>query len=211
MAVLGFVWLALLIIEFAYGLTPMLFFLLHLVWAVFIVDFAVRFLAAVDKKGYLAANWLTGISLVIPALRFFRVLRALRVFKTGSAIRFARLVTSFNRSLGALAATMHRRGAQYVLAVTLIVVFLGAAGIYTFERNAPAQPGFTSYWDSVWWTAMIITTLGSQHWPVTTEGKVLCTLLAIYAITVLGYIAAALSSYFIGQDAGRATGDRKTE
>jgi len=207
MSFLGFVWLALLILDFAYGLSPFFFILLHVIWGIFIIDFAARLLRAPDKKVFLRTKWLTAISLVIPALRFVRVLGAVRLFKPGSAVRLARLFTSFNRSARALASTMERRGAQYVLAVTLIVVFTGAAGMYTFERQSPAQEGFRTYWESLWWTAMLVTTIGSQHWPVTTEGKIICMVLAVYAITVLGYVAAALASYFIGQDTAKAAAD----
>ncbi|MBE0537811.1 MAG: ion transporter [Phycisphaerae bacterium] len=203
LALLGFVWLVLLIVEFAYGLSPLLLGVLNLIWAIFIIDFTVRFFMAGNKLLYLKANWLTGVSLMIPALRIFRIAQSIRFFKAASTfrgIRFVRLVTSFRRSVRSLAATMSRRGAPYVFGITLIVVLAGGAGMYAFERNAPQQQGFTSYWDAVWWTAMIVTTLGSQHWPITVEGKILCLLLATYAITVLGYVAASLASYFIGKD-----------
>ena len=48
---------------------------------------------------------------------------------------------------------------------------------------------------------MIITTLGSQYWPVTVAGRILCLFLALYAFTVFGYIAAVLASHFVGRDA----------
>jgi voltage-gated potassium channel len=50
---------------------------------------------------------------------------------------------------------------------------------------------------------MVITTLGSDYWPHTTEGRVLCFLLALYAFTVFGYITASLASFFIDRDADR--------
>jgi voltage-gated potassium channel len=48
---------------------------------------------------------------------------------------------------------------------------------------------------------MVMTTLGSQYWPVTLEGRLLCVLLALYALGVFGYVAATLATYFIGRDA----------
>jgi len=114
-----------------------------------------------------------------------------------------RLLTSFNRSARALGATMRRRGFGYIIALTVIVVLSGAAGMYAFERNTPGQEGFDTYGDALWWTAMIITTLGSQYWPVSTEGRILCLILSLYAFTVFGYITAVLASHFIGRDAPR--------
>lgn len=49
MIVLGFAWLALLIIEFRWGLGPFLEGLGTAIWAVFIVDFIVRLIIAPHK------------------------------------------------------------------------------------------------------------------------------------------------------------------
>jgi voltage-gated potassium channel len=204
MAVLGFLWMSLLILELAYGLTPLLTALFNIIWAVFILDFSVRFWRADGKRRYIKKNWLVGLSLIIPAMRIFRIFQVIRVLRAARVIRgirLARLFTSFRRSARALRATMSRRGFEYVAGVTVIVIFAGGAGMYAFEHNASMQQGFNSYGESVWWTAMIITTLGSQDWPVTTEGRILCLVLSIYAITILGYVAASLASYFIDRDA----------
>ena len=47
---------------------------------------------------------------------------------------------------------------------------------------------------------MILTTMGSQAWPATAEGRILALLLSVYAFAVFGYVAAALASFFIGRD-----------
>ncbi|MGK2961736.1 MAG: ion channel, partial [Gemmatimonadaceae bacterium] len=54
---------------------------------------------------------------------------------------------------------------------------------------------------ALWWTAMIITTLGSDYWPLSPEGRVLCLLLAIYSFAVWGYITASLATFFLDRDA----------
>jgi voltage-gated potassium channel len=48
---------------------------------------------------------------------------------------------------------------------------------------------------------MILTTLGSDYWPRTPEGRLLTLLLSVYAVSVFGYIAATLASYFVERDA----------
>ena len=48
---------------------------------------------------------------------------------------------------------------------------------------------------AVWWTAMLLTTMGSEYWPRTPEGRVLCLLLALYAFAVFGYVTAAIAAY----------------
>jgi voltage-gated potassium channel len=179
--------------------------IVNLIWFIFVVDFLVGLIRAPSKRRYFAKNWLVAISLMIPAIRVFRIFRIIRVLRLTAVVRglhFVRLYTSFRRSLGALGVTLQRRGFQYVFAVTVIVVFAGGAGMYAFERGA-RQDAFTSYAESVWWTAMLITTIGPESWPVTMAGRILCLVLSIYAIAVFGYIAATLASYFIGRDAAQ--------
>lgn len=204
MVVLGFIWLVLLVLELTRGLHPALAALSLLIWAVFIVDFALEFILAPRKLRYLARNWLTAIALFIPALRVFRIFRALRALRAARAvrgIRLLRVLASINRGMGALGRTLRRRGFGYAVALTLIVTFTGAAGMYTFENTLPDGRGLNSYGTALWWTAMIMTTMGSEYWPQTPEGRALCLLLAIYAFAVFGYVTATLASFFINRDA----------
>jgi voltage-gated potassium channel len=71
--------------------------------------------------------------------------------------------------------------------------------MHAFERTAPG--GLDSYGEALWWTAMIMTTLGSQYWPETLEGRLLCVFLALYAFGVFGYVTATLATFFVGRDA----------
>jgi voltage-gated potassium channel len=204
MLVLGFVWLALLVIEFIWGLSRVLEVIGTLIWIVFILDFTLKFTLAPDKIAYLKRNWLTALALLLPALRVFRIVRVARVLRAARAtrgLRLVRVVSSLNRGMGALAATMGRRGFGYVVALTIVVTLVGAAGMYAFENEVPGGSGLNTYGASLWWTAMIMTTLGSEYWPQTPEGRVLCLLLALYAFAVFGYVTATLATFFVGRDA----------
>jgi voltage-gated potassium channel len=48
---------------------------------------------------------------------------------------------------------------------------------------------------------MLITSIASEYWPQTGEGKILCLILSIYGFCVFGYITAMLASFFVGRDA----------
>ena len=106
---------------------------------------------------------------------------------------------------------MGRRGLGWVTIITVIVLFGGAAGMYNLESinalNAQgygdvvkAGGGFKSYSDAVWWTAMLMTTIGSQYWPVTAAGRALCFFLSMFSLGVFGYITAALASFFVDKE-----------
>ena len=202
MIALGFIWLALLIVELRWGLNPFLEVIGTAIWAIFILDFAIRMVVAPNKFSYLKSNWLTLIALVVPAFRILRIARVLGVLRVASAtrgLRLLRVVTSLNRGMKAISASFGRRGFGYILALTLIVNLAGAAGMYAFENEMPR--GFQSYGAALWWTAMLLTTMGTEYWPQTAEGRVLCFLLSLYGFAVFGYVTAALASYFIGRDA----------
>jgi voltage-gated potassium channel len=202
MLVLGFVWLVLLVVELLWTLSPGLQLLGSVIWVLFIVDFAIKLVLAPRRGRYLARNWLTAIALLVPALRVFRVVRFVRVLGMARATRglsLLRVVSSLNRGMKGLGRAMSRRGFGYVVLLTLIVVVVGAAGMFFFERQGPA--GFDSYGGALWWTAMLMTTLGSDLWPVTPEGRILCFMLSLYAFAVFGYVTATLATYFIGLDA----------
>lgn len=109
-----------------------------------------------------------------------------------------RVVSSINRSMKGLAATMRRRSFGYVFLLILAVTLAGAAGMYAMERNTP---GFENYGMALWWTAMRVITAGSEHYPLTPEGRGLALLIAIFGYAVFGYVTATLASFFIGRDA----------
>lgn len=202
LTLLGFLWLVLLVIELRWGLSPFLETIGTLIWAIFIIDFAVRLIISPDKLQYLKHNWLTAIALFLPALRvlrFVRIARLLRATRVVRGLRLLRIVTSVNRGMRALSASFGRRGFGYVSALSGIVLFAGAGGMYAFENDVPG--GLHSYGVALWWTAMLLTSIGSEYWPQTAEGRVLCFLLSLYGFAVFGYVTAALASFFIGRDA----------
>lgn len=213
MVVLGAVWLLLIVAELLNGSTAATELASTTISIIFIAEFSFRLLVAPKKGQFLRRNWLTVLSLMLPALRVFRIARIARLLRVGRAaraVRVARILTSFNRGMRALGTTMSSRGFPYAAALTLMVLLLGAAGMYTFEREAGNMEGFGSFGAALWWTAMLLTTMGSEYWPRTAEGRFISLLPSIYAFAVFGYITATLASFFIGSDAqaDRARADR---
>jgi len=204
MLLLGFAWLALFVVELIWGLTPLLQAIGTVIWIIFILDFILEFTLAPHKLAYLQRNWLTVIALPLPALRLFGFVRVFRVLNTARAargIRLLRVITRTNRGMRAISASLGRRGFGYVLAITLVITLVGAAGMYAFESNTPDGRGLNDYGTALWWTAMLMTTMGSEYWPQTPEGRVLCFFLALYAFAVFGYLTAAIATFFLGRDA----------
>lgn len=198
MIFLGFIWLALLVIELIWGLSKPLEYTGFAIWIIFIIDFFIKLVLAPVKIVFIKKNWLTAISLIIPALRIFRIFRFVRLLRGLRGIRLVRMISSLNRSMNSLGATMQRRAFGYVLALTLIIIFAGAAGMYAFENP---NPGFNSYGMALWWTAMRVITAGNEFNPATIEGRGLAFLIAVFGYTIFGYVTATFATFFIGRDA----------
>jgi voltage-gated potassium channel len=215
MVLLALVWLAIVLIELVSGSSKLLETVGTVIWLIFIVEFAVRFLIAPKKLAFLKHNWLTAIALVVPALRLLRLGAIFRAARALRSLRLIRIVGTANRSMNALRRTLARRGFGYVAAFTLLVLLLGAAGMLNFEPASEVPGGFTSYGDALWWTAMLLTSIGSQFWPATTEGRVLTVLLSLYGFATFGYITATFASFFVGRDAeekkGPVAGSKEVE
>jgi len=163
----------------------------------------VEFAIAPSKTLYLKKHWITAVSLALPAIRLLRIVRAVRVARAARAargLRLARLLGAMNRGMRALAIGLRRRGIGYLVLLTALVLMTGAAGMYRFELDAPGGPGLPDYSTALWWTAMLLTTMGSDYWPQTPEGRLLCLLLAMYAFAVFGYVTAAIAAFFVGRD-----------
>lgn len=175
-----------------------------IIWIIFILEFLLRFALAPRKIRFLRHNPITIIALAAPAFRFLRVLRLVRL---GRGLRLVRIVGTANRGLGALRKSFDRRGLGYVLATTALVILLGAGGMLAFEPAREVSGSFTGYPDALWWTAMLVSTMGSDFWPLTAEGRMLALLLSIYGLAVFGYITASFATFFIGQEAAAPDGD----
>jgi voltage-gated potassium channel len=217
MTLLSFVWLGLMIVEFTWELAPVLEALSYGIWIAFVLHFGLEFWIAPDKWKYLRNNWLTALALVLPALRGLRLFRMAafwRAARVGRGLRLVRWITSLNRGMKATQKAAHQRGLRYVFALTLLVVFAGAAGIYRFENpralaeesqaagsTEPAlDSGIHSYGEALWWTAMMVTTMGSDYFPKSTEGRIIALLLATYAFAIFGYITATVATMIVRVD-----------
>ena len=113
MIVLGFGWLALLIVEFTWGLSRFLEVTTRLIWLAFIVEFALRFTLAPRKIPFLRKSWLTIIALLIPALRVFRISRD-QIVAAGASCARPPIVADRNLDKSRHARSRHGDGAARV-------------------------------------------------------------------------------------------------
>lgn len=197
MDVLAFIWLGLTIYELSVGLSPTLETIVTIIWSIFGIYFLMELFLAPVKKVYLKHNWLTAISLILPAFRVFRFLRVFRYLRTIRSLSLVKILSSINRGMRTLSKTLARRVFIYVISLTIMVVFSGAAGIMNFESEVSDY--FQGFGSALWWSSMMVTTMGSDYFPKSPEGRTLAFVLAVYGFAVFGYVAATIASFLISR------------
>jgi voltage-gated potassium channel len=152
------------------------------IWAVFVAEFGLRVHLAPDRGRYFRRNWWQIVFLLLPFLRFLRVVSRLRVGRLGrvasSAVRGTRTA---GRLLGSRLAW---------LSVTTVIVVLASSQIL-YEIDA-----FPTYGDAVHRAALA--TISGQ--PLGVEGgfaRVIDVVLSVYAVVVVAGLAATLGAYFV--------------
>ena len=195
MAILAFVWIALLVLEFTGSRSPYLEPATNLIWGLFIVEFGIRLLLSTDRLGFVRANWLTAIALIVPAFRLLRFAAVLRGAIVLRSLSLARIVTGLNRGMRSWRRTFAEKRLQFVVLFSAVVGLVGAAGIYAFEHET--NPAFGTFGDALWWSGMMLITLGSSLWPETGAGRILAFMLGLYSFSVFGYVTAALASILV--------------
>lgn len=201
---LAFAWLVLTIYEFTHDLSEGLEKVILGIWIIFWIDFLVELSLAPNKKVYLRHNIITVLSLLLPALRVLRIARVIRVAATFRGSALVKILSSTNRGMKALKTGFAGKGLVYIVSLSFIVILISAAGIINFESETGY---FHSYGDGLWWASMMVTTMGSDYFPKTIEGRILGFMLAVYGFAIFGYVTASVAHFFIGQKDSRSKND----
>lgn len=166
-------------------------------WGLFFFEFGVKFALAPVKRAYLRRSWLDVLVLLVPFLRFLKVLGVLRAAR---ALPLFRLLVFGGRGSGAAVVLLRRRRLGQLALISVLVILIGASAGFVLEAGARAST-ITNFGDALWWSAALVTTVGSELYPVTAGGRVLGFLLMLYAVGVFSYFIASIASVLVGLDA----------
>jgi voltage-gated potassium channel len=176
------------------------------IWFIFVVDFVVELAVAPSKLRYLRKNWLTAVSVLLPAFGAFRILRAAQLLR---GLNLIRVLTTLNRGSRAIGRVARRGQLGYVAALTAIVTLTAAASTYYFE-HAVRGASIRSFGDAIWWAATLVTTINTSFEATTVEGRIIGFLLRLFALGVTGYVTAIIAVHLLGyrDDASLSEKDR---
>lgn len=153
-----------------------------IIWLVFVAEFIARLVVAPKTGEFLKRNWWQVVFLILPFLRIFRLIPAIRVLRTGrvlsSAVRSSR---SARRVLGSRVGW---------LAVVSAITALGSSQLL-YEFGV-----FDRYGDALH-AAALATITGEPIAQPDGFAKVLDVALASYSVVVFAALAATLGAYFL--------------
>jgi voltage-gated potassium channel len=167
---------------------------------VFTIEYLSRILVADRKLSYIFSFFgLIDLAAILPFylttgldLRSLRAFRLLRLFRILKLVRYNAAVRRYQRAFA-----ICKEEFVLFLGVTLITLYLAAAGIHFFEKDAQPEV-FSSIFSSLWWAIVTMTTVGyGDSYPITTGGKVFSGFILLIALGVVavptGLIASALA------------------
>ena len=104
---------------------------------------------------------------VNPGTEVLYYIRFIPLIRGAWAMAIVVSYVSTNRIVGIFAA---------YLSIMLLVLYF--ASILFFSREQPVNPGVPTYWSSLWWCSLEMTTIGAPVNPFTPTGKVLAAILS---------------------------------
>ena len=159
-----------------------------LLWSVFVAEFALRLYVAPDRRRFLRRNWWQVVFLILPVLRFLRLVAVLRLARAG------RVVSSAVRSSRSARRLVTGR-LGWLATVSAIVVLAASQLLFAF--------GVYDRYGQALHAAALATVTGEPLGHSSALAQVLEVALAVYSVVVFAAVAGALGAFFVQGDRGR--------
>lgn len=177
---------------------------------IFLLEFLWRLRRADSKLRFFRQSWwelLAAIPITNDMARALRSVRLLRLLQVVRMLRVIRLTARVNVLLDH--ARVFRQQTQ-IITVTMTfatVVLCGGLGFHFFEFGI--NPRVRSFWDSLWWSIVTVTTVGyGDIVPVTAGGRIVAVPLLIIGLAVFGLYTASVATWLIHRRAKSTEPDR---
>ncbi len=162
-----------------------------IVWVAFAVEYLVRLVLVPRPGRFVVRNIADLIVIVVPVLRILRIARLARL------VRFARSGVVAMQATQRTRSHLHVGAAIQIAATATIVMFVGAVGMLDVERHATGA-NIHTFGDAAWWALTTLTTVGyGDHYPVTTDGRLVAAVVMLTGIAVLGVVTASIAAWFV--------------
>jgi voltage-gated potassium channel len=158
---------------------------LFVLWAIALVEYAVRLVITPDRRGYLKRRWVEPATVLVPPLQGWHLVgmekMSLLVYEGELRAETILKHHSLFRVLIAAAGTL----------------FVGSWLVLLFEENAKGS-NIHSYPDALWWAIVTVTTVGyGDRYPVSAGGRAVAVVLMLVGIGLIGVLTATVASVFV--------------
>ena len=151
-------------------------------WALFAVDYAVRWRLSRQRLRFVRTHWLDTLVLLLPLLRPLRVVR---------------VYEAVQRRHGQPRLALHARVIVYAGLSTVLLGFAGALSVYHEEHAAPGAT-IRTFGDAVWWTCATFATVGyGDVAPVTPLGRLIAVGMMAIGLALLGAVTGTFASWLL--------------
>ncbi|WP_372871473.1 potassium channel family protein [Shewanella sp.] len=161
--------------------------------SIFMLNFFTGLFRAKDKLFFIRHHWIDFVASIpaIEALRFARLFQILRV------IRLIRM----SRSLLSQVLRQRKQATLASLLVALVTILtLSSVAILLVESPAEGSNILTAE-QAIWWAMVTISTVGyGDHYPVTTAGHIVGSMVIVCGVSFFGIISGYMASVFVAPD-----------
>lgn len=163
----------------------------NFICVVFLFEFIYKYIKSENKLTYLKWGWIDLLS-SIPSLDMFRGGRVIRLIRI---IRIIRVVKSVKSFISQIYSDKVEGTVKSVFLIAFLLLITSSISILMVETDLNSN--IKSAEDAIWWSITTITTVGyGDKYPVTTEGRIIATILMIYGVGIFGTISAYFSNKF---------------
>lgn len=168
------------------------------VCVVFMADFFVQMAYSRRKTRFFFHR----IFFLLLSIPYLNIIGALDIHLSHEAIYFVRFIPL---ARGALAISIvmgylstNAVTSMFMSYLCLILMITYFCSLIFYQRESGINPGVTSYWSALWWSAMNITTVGCDITPMTPAGKIVGVILPVCGMTIFPLFTVYLTNYVSG-------------
>jgi voltage-gated potassium channel len=173
-------------------IAKVLYYVDNLICFVFLIDFIIRFRQAESKLKFLKWGWIDLLA-SIPMVDFLRAGRILRLIRL---LRVIRAYRSINHIIKHIFKSKVQGTLTSVAIIAVLVLLFSSLAILHFEKDPNSN--IKTAEDAIWWAYVTITTVGyGDKFPVTSEGRIIATILMTIGVGLFGTFTAFVSSWFV--------------
>jgi voltage-gated potassium channel len=152
------------------------------IWTIFAADLIIKLFKAQRFPQFIKSNWLEIITLVVPFMRMFRILRVMVAI----------------RGLKPLMANRMTATGTYIVVLLPLIWFVSAVAVLDAEAAEPLAH-IRNFPDALWWSLATITTVGyGDLYPIIFEGKIIAAMVMLLGIGLFSASAGILASWIMG-------------